>query len=275
MTWWLPAAAGGALVAGYALALHRRRPALPPWSPWRTTAWLTGAVTVAVALSPPLMDLAHHDHRAHMAQHLLLGMYAPLALVLAAPVTLALGALPRRGQLALTAVLRSPPVHVVGHPVPAALLNVGALFVLYLTPLYGLTQQVLAAHLLLLVHLLLAGCLYTWAIAGPDPAPRRPGMMTRLAVLVVAAGGHAYLAKLLYARADEHPGHGSPGGVAGEAETAAQLMYYGGDVAEILLAVVLLTTWYRRAAAVRSRGPVAGPPGDHPADHHRTGRGTA
>ena len=98
MTWWLPAAAGGALVAGYALALHRRRPALPPWSPWRTTAWLTGAVTVAVALSPPLMDLAHHDHRAHMAQHLLLGMYAPLALVLAAPVTLALGALPRRAS---------------------------------------------------------------------------------------------------------------------------------------------------------------------------------
>ena len=147
---------------------------------------------------------------------------------------------------------------------------VGGLYLLYLTPLYDLTQQVPAAHALLLAHLLLAGCLYTWAIAGPDPAPRRPGMVTRLAVLVSAAGAHAYLAKLLYARAGEPAAHGHHGGTA-EAETAAQLMYYGGDVAEILLAVMLFAGWYRRTSAVRSRGhvPTAGPQSDHQAGDHR------
>lgn len=260
--WWLPAVVGGPLAGGYLLGVARRAPGLPPWSRWRTTAWLAGAATVAVALSPTLMLLAQEDHRAHMVQHLLLGMYAPLGLVVAAPVSLVLGALPRRGQLALSGLLRSAVVHVLGHPATAALLNVGVLFVLYLTPLYDLTQRHTGAHVLLLAHLLLAGCLYTWAIAGPGPAPRRPGLPIRLVVLVVAAGAHAYLAKALYARASEHAHHGQHGGTA-EAEAAAQLMYYGGDGAEILLAVMLLGGWYRRQrgrdarrAPEHSAGPV-------------------
>lgn len=257
--WWLPVVAGGTLALVYLLALRRRPAGLPRWSSWRTTAWLAGAATVAIAVSPPLMALAQHDHRAHMAQHLLIGMYAPLGLIVAAPVTLALGSAPRRTQLALTGVLRSPVVHVVAHPVVAATLSIGALFALYLTPLYGVTQRVPAAHALLLVHLLLAGCLYTWAIAGPDPAPRRPGITTRVAVLVVAAGAHAYLAKLLYARAEQHSGHGHHDGTAGvgaeAAETAAQLMYYGGDIAEVLLAVMLFGTWYQRRSRRQALDP--------------------
>jgi putative membrane protein len=49
---------------------------------------------LGLATSPPLEALAHADARGHMAQHLLLGMYAPLALVLGAPLTLLLGSIP-------------------------------------------------------------------------------------------------------------------------------------------------------------------------------------
>jgi putative membrane protein len=116
---------------------------------------------------------------------------------------------------------------------------------LYLTPLYAASVQHGLLHHAVHVHFLAAGYLFAWSIAGPDPAPRRPGTGVRTAVLVVAAGAHSYLGKLLYAGAGELPpgaGHGTA-----EMEAAAQWMYYGGDLAELLLATALFAAWYRRA----------------------------
>jgi putative membrane protein len=181
-----------------------------------------------------------------MVQHLLLGMYAPLGLVLGAPVTLLLGTLPvaRRGAVvSVVGVLRHPVLHALTHPVAAGTISVVGLYVLYLTPLLALSERSTPVHHLVHVHVLAAGCLLTWSLVGPDPAPRRPGMRTRVVVLVVTAGAHAYLAKLLFARAgDLPPGTDHP---VDEAEQAALLMYYGGDVAEILLAVALFAWWLR------------------------------
>jgi putative membrane protein len=257
--WWLAAGAAAALIAPYAAGLARRPRTLPPWSPWRTTAWVTGALVVAAAVSPPLADLVATDHRAHMVQHLLLGMYAPLGLVLGAPARLLLGSVrPHRGRR-VSHLLRSAPVHVLSHPVMAGLLDVGALYVLYLTPLGAAVRGDPALRWLVLGHFLAAGCLFAWSIAGTDPGPRRPSVRARAAVLVAAAGAHAALAKLLYARAVrggdghlDHPGTHDP---AHSAE-AAVWMYYGGDGAELLLAVALLATWFRRrgARAPRRRG---------------------
>ncbi|NUP62603.1 MAG: cytochrome c oxidase assembly protein, partial [Nonomuraea sp.] len=64
------------------------------WSRWRTASFVTGGALVTVALTDPVATLATTDFRGHMLQHLLLGMLAPLALVLGAPVTLLLRALP-------------------------------------------------------------------------------------------------------------------------------------------------------------------------------------
>ena len=214
------------------------------WSSWRAASWTAGTALVAVALSPVLSGIAT-EARGHMVQHLMLGMLGPTALVMGAPVTLLLGSTAPRVGRAVARVLRSRPFHVASHPVSAAVLHVGGLFALYLTPLYAASVEHGVVHHLVHVHFLAAGYLFAWAIAGPDPAPRRPGTATRAAVLVLAAGAHSYLGKLLYARAGELPpgaGHG-----AGEMEVAAQWMYYGGDVAELLLAAALFATWYRHA----------------------------
>lgn len=251
MTAWLPSVlAAAGLLAGYLVLLGRRPSGLPRWPVRRTAAWVAGALTVAVALLPPLTEAAVTDHRAHMAQHLLLGMYAPLGLVAAAPVRLALGSLPTTGARRLTALLRSRPLRVLAHPVLAAVLTVGGMALLYLTPLHETAAGKAPLTAVVLLHLLLAGWLYTWSVAGPDPAPHRPGIPLRLGVLVVAAGAHAYLAKALYARAEESHHHGTA-----HAEAGAQLMYYGGDGAEVLLAVMVLTGWYHRTRPrVPSRG---------------------
>lgn len=272
--WWAAAAVAGALLAPYAAGLARRPRTLPAWSSWRTTAWATGALLAAAAVGPPLADLAATDHRAHMVQHLVLGMYAPLGLVLGAPGRLLLGSVSPRRARRLSHVLRGGPVHVLVHPVTAAVLDVGALFVLYLTPLEAAVRADPALRWLVLGHFLAAGCLFTWSVAGTDPGPRRPSVRARALVLVAAAGAHATLAKLLYARAvgggdaTAHDAvhdpvhdavhdavHGAVHG-AGSRADAAVWMYYGGDGAELLLAVALLATWYRRrgARARRARG---------------------
>ena len=242
VSWWLVAAVV-ASCAGYQwLVLRRRRRSGRAWSPWHTASWAVGGVLVAVALSPGLAT--HADGASHhMLQHVLLGMFAPLALVLAAPVTLALGALEAPAGRRVVAVLRSRPVHLLSHPVAAGTLHTGGLLALYLTPLLALSEQHAILHHAVHVHFLVAGCLFAWSVAGLDPAPGRPGMATRLAVLLAAAAVHAFLAKLLYARAGELP-PGAGYGVA-EVEAAAQLMYYAGDVAEVVLAIAVFAAWYR------------------------------
>lgn len=121
-----------------------------------------------------------------MAQHLLLGMLAPVGLVLAAPVTLVLRSPGPSVRRLAARILQWPLVHVVGHPVSAAVLSVGGLYAVMLTPLYGALERYPSLHHGVHLHYLATGYLFAWSIAGPDPAPRRPGLAVRVAVLIAA-----------------------------------------------------------------------------------------
>jgi putative membrane protein len=254
----LPALVLAALAVGHLLLVHRARSRNPGrgWNPWRTAGFTAGLLLLAAALLPPLAPLARTDFRGHMVQHVLIGMYAPLALVLGAPVTLLLRTLPVAHARRLTAVLRSRPARVLAHPAVALLLSAGSLVVLYFTPLYDTAVGHPAGHWLLHAHFLLSGCLFAYAVAGPDPAPARPGVRTRLVCLGCAIALHAVVAQLMYGgfRVDVH----AP---VPQVRGGAEIMYYGGDVAELLLAAALVATWRpgRRPRpspnAPRSRGP--------------------
>ncbi|MFC0623663.1 cytochrome c oxidase assembly protein [Kribbella deserti] len=233
---------------GYAW-LSRR--ALRGWSSWRTTAWLSGCLVVALA---PVVAV-RPGPIGHMAQHLLLGMVAPLGLVLAAPVTLLLrssGPAVRRHLVSrlrtLARLLRSRPLHVLGHPIVAAVLSVGGLALLLLTPLYGVAERNPLVHQAVHFHYLAAGYLFVWSIAGPDPAPRRPRIPIRVAVLILAGAAHSILAKYIYAHASTLPMGESPTAI----QQAAQLMYYGGDLTELLLATALFASYFHPASFRRT-----------------------
>ncbi|WP_432118700.1 cytochrome c oxidase assembly protein [Streptomyces sp. bgisy032] len=232
---------GVLLTATTYLALaHRARRRNPArgWSPWRTAGFLTGLALLAVALLPPVAPFAHADFRGHMVQHLLIGMYAPLALVLGAPVTLLLRVLPAPHARRLTAVLHSRPARLLTHPAVALLLSTGSLAVLYFTPLHDTATAHPAGHWLLHLHFLLSGCLFAHAIAGPDPAPARPGVRARLVWLGAAIAGHAVISQLMYGGFWVHVHAPVP-----EVQGGAEIMYYGGDIAELLLAAALIATW--------------------------------
>ncbi|MBF8185751.1 cytochrome c oxidase assembly protein [Nonomuraea sp. K274] len=231
--------------AGYLLASGRAR----GWSTWRGVSFCTGCALLVLALTGPV---AGHDFRGHMVQHLLIGMLAPPALVLGAPVTLLLRTLPAARARRLTALLRCRAFRVLGAPVTALVLSVGGMVVLYCTPLYRLTTVSEPVHHLVHLHFLLAGCLFSWAIAGPDPAPHRPPVPHRLVVLGVAVAVHSGLSQLMYAGLwIDVPA--PPEQVRG----AAEIMYYGGDLAELLLAMALVTTWRPVRVPARDAAPGA------------------
>ncbi|MBD3781579.1 MAG: cytochrome c oxidase assembly protein [Micrococcales bacterium] len=233
---------GVAVVAlGYAVLAVRAGREVRGWSGWRTASFLTGCVVVAIALTPQLTPFPHGDFRGHMLQHLLAGMYGPLGLVLGAPLTLFLRSVSARTGRRAIHVLRSRPARLLANPLTALALNLGGLAALYFTPLYDVLAGVPALHLAVHVHFLAAGYLFAWVIAGPDPGPHRPGVPARLVILGVAIAGHAVLSQLLYAGAFvqvQVPPMQLRGG--------ADLMYYGGDIAELLLAFALVTSWRPR-----------------------------
>lgn len=249
-TWWvlLPLAIAAALylVAAIRQGWPRRG---RRWSPWRTAAWMLGIALIGIAISPPLASAAHTDLRMHMVQHLTLGMLAPLGLVLAAPVTLLLRTVPVDTGRALSRILRSRPLHALSHPLTALVLTIGGMALLYLSPLFAWSMDRPWLHWLINLHFLAAGYLFAWSIAGPDPAPRRPGIVMRAAVLVLSLGLHAFLGKLMYAHLLPRDVPFSPD----EIREAAVLMYYGGDVAELLLAIALFASWYTQRRRQRQR----------------------
>lgn len=229
------------LSAAYAFAAHSQGRRGQPWSPWRRAAFAGGAALLAIALLPPVMAWAHGSLKGHMVQHLLMGMFAPLGLVLGAPGTLLLRSVPVRAARRIMAFLAAGPVRLLVHPFTALILDIGGMYLLYLTPLYALSLADPMVHALVHVHFVISGYLFTWSIAGPDPAPHRPGRGTRLAALFVATAAHAILGKLMY-------GYGFPRGTnydPEEIQAAAQLMYYGGDMAEMLLAAAFFSAWLR------------------------------
>jgi putative membrane protein len=207
------------------------------WQHRRTVAFTVGVLLLGAALSPRFDAFADADFSGHAAQHLLLAMVAPVALVLAAPVTLLLRTLPHPAARRLGWLLRSRPAHLLGNPLVALVLSSGGLVVLYFTPLYELSSEHSAVHLLVHAHLVLSGFLFAWVIAGQDPAPRRARVRTRLVVLGVSIAIHASVSQLLYAGllVQVHE-------PVQEMRAAGSLMYFGGDLTELLLALTLLLT---------------------------------
>ena len=88
------------------LALTGRQPGMRR----RCGLWVAGSLAAVAAISGPLATAADTSYVAHMGAHVLLGMLAPLLLVLAAPVTLLLRTLPVSTARQLSHLLASRPI---------------------------------------------------------------------------------------------------------------------------------------------------------------------
>jgi putative membrane protein len=239
-----------AAAIGYPAAVVAARRRGRWWSPGRAGCWYAGLAAAATALFGPLAAAGHDRITAHMAGHLLLGMAAPLLLVMAAPITLALRALPVTGARVVARVLRARPVRLLTHPVTAAVLDAGGLWALYTTDLYPAMHERPWLHLLVQAHVLGAGYLFTAAIIGVDPVPHRPGRRVRTAALIAFLAAHGILAKHLYAV--------PPAGInPADAHAGAELMYYGGDLLDIVVITVFCLQRYTATDPHHRAGTIA------------------
>ncbi|CAM3962767.1 cytochrome c oxidase assembly protein [Saccharibacillus endophyticus] len=210
------------------------------WPAYRSLLACAGILACASAVAGPLAQASHGSFTAHMFGHLLLGMLGPLLLVYSAPITLLLRSLPRRSARMLTGLLRSRPAAVLTHPVIAALLNVGGLWLLYTTNLYAAMHTSAVLHALVHIHVFAAGYLFTASLLPVDPSPHRTGMKLRACVMIAAFAAHGILGKFLYASPP-------PGTDIEDVRIGAQLMYYGGDGVDLLLIVLFCYRGYRAA----------------------------
>lgn len=207
-----------------------------PWPLYRSVLWVAGMLALLAATVGPIATAGHDSFASHMVQHLLLGMSAPLLLVLAAPVTLALRSLDVVPARRLSAMVRTPVVRFFVHPIPAATLNIGGLWLIYTTELFPAMHDNAMLLFVVHAHVLVAGYLFTAAMISVDPSPHRPGFLYRTVVLIVAMASHGILAKYLFG----HPPAGVP---SNQAEVGSMIMYYGGDVIDVVMIIVLCRQW--------------------------------
>ena len=139
-----------------------------------------------------------------MVAHMVLGMIAPIGIVLGAPITLALRTLPqsRDGQELgvrglLIKALHSRYARVLTNPVVALAIFDGSLFALYFTSLFGGMMQSHQGHLFMSIHFILTGILFFHVIVGVDPNPRKVPHIIRIVILFAAMSIHAFFSVAL------------------------------------------------------------------------------
>jgi putative copper resistance protein D len=187
------------LAGVYLLGVRRLRLRGDRWATGRTAAWLLGCLALLVATSSGLGRYGPAMFSVHMGQHMILGMLVPILLVLGAPVTLALRALPPAGRAGapgprewLLAAVHSPATRLLTHPLVALALFIGSFYVLYFSALFPAALPEHWAHKLMNLHFLLVGALFFWPIVGVDPAPRRLPPAARMGLVFASVPFHAF-----------------------------------------------------------------------------------
>ncbi|MGC5249446.1 cytochrome c oxidase assembly protein, partial [Gordonia sp. DT219] len=187
------------VAALYGLGVWRLRRRGDEW-PWgRTLSWMLGCLCAVVVTGSGVRAYGSAMFSAHMAEHMALNMFVPVLLVLGAPATLALRALPTAGSARppgprewLLWSLHSKVTRVLSSPVVALLLFVLSLYAVYFTAIFATFTRYHWGHELLTIHFIVVGYLFYWVIIGIDPGPRRIPYLARIGLLFAVMPFHAF-----------------------------------------------------------------------------------
>lgn len=168
------------------------------WQWFRAVNWVIGLLVLTYITSGPPSVYGRILFSAHMVDHMALTMVAPIFLVLGAPVTLALRALPARGDGTrgarewLLVFIHSKFSQLVTHPIFAAANFAGSIVLFYYSDAFGFAMRDHVGHELMILHFSLTGYIFILSMIGTDPLPRRAPYPMRLLLLLATMGFHAF-----------------------------------------------------------------------------------
>jgi putative copper resistance protein D len=245
--------AGLALYGWGVVRLRRRGDA---WSAWRTVAFAVGVLTVGLVMCTRLNDYGMVMFSVHMVQHMIISMLSPILVLLGAPVTLALRALPTAGRgrtgprELLLALLHSRYMRIITHPAFTIPMFIASLYVLYFTPLFDFLMGSKTGHIAMMVHFFAVGMVFFWPIMGVDPGPHRPGYVMRMLELFAGMPFHAFFGiALMMASAPmvdtfTHPPASLGIDALSDQNAAGGIAWAFSEIPSVLVLIALLFQWY-------------------------------
>jgi cytochrome c oxidase assembly factor CtaG/putative copper export protein len=265
------AVAGIVVYVRWAWRLHRRGDA---WPVLRTVSWVAGMLLFFWTTNGGPAVYGHVMFSAHMLEHMVLATVIPIFLALAAPVTLALRALPVRHTVVRGDASRGPREWILvlvhsrwgqffAHPLVAAANFAGSMIAFYFTGIFEWTLRSPVGHLAMAVHFSLVGYLFVNALIGVDPGPTRPAYPQRLLLLFATMAFHAFFGVTLMSgdaliAADWFGLLGRPWGptALADQQTGGGIAWGIGELPTLALAVAVAVSWSRaddRTARRRDR----------------------
>ena len=250
----------------YLAGAARMRARGDSWPMGRTICWVLGWTIFVWATSGAPGIYGRVLFSVHMVMHMTVSMTAPILMVLAAPVTLALRTLtPRHDNTLgprelLLALVHSRFLAVIGNPVVAAVIFFGSLITFYYSPLFELALRTHTGHILMTTHFLLAGYLFAWVLVGIDPGPKRWPPPLLLVILFATISFHAFFGVALttgttllaptFFQSLHLPWHVD---LLADQGTGAAVAWGIGELPTLILALLVTLTWVRSDSAESTR----------------------
>ncbi|WP_431032145.1 cytochrome c oxidase assembly protein [Streptomyces sp. P6-2-1] len=244
----------GLVLYGWGVARLRRRG--DSWSWGRTIPFVLGVLTIMLVMCTKLNDYGMVMFSVHMVQHMVISMLSPILILMGAPTTLALRALPvagrgRKGPREwLLWLLHSRYMRVVTHPLFTIPIFIASLYALYFTPLFDFLMESSAGHIAMMVHFLAVGIVFFWPIMGVDPGPHRPGYLMRMLELFAGMPFHAFFGiALMMASTTMVDTFDNPPASLGldplsDQTAAGGIAWAFSEVPSVVVLLVLLVQWY-------------------------------
>ncbi|MFF3291306.1 cytochrome c oxidase assembly protein [Streptomyces sp. NPDC003023] len=249
----------GCLVAlglyGWGVVRLRRRG--DEWPVSRTVWFTAGVLSVALMMCTKLNDYGMVMFSVHMVQHMVISMLSPIVLLLGAPITLALRALPVAGRgrkgprEVLLMLLHSRYMRIVTHPAFTIPLFIASLYGLYFTPLFDFLMSSRTGHIAMMVHFLAVGLVFFWPIMGVDPGPHRPGYVMRMLELFAGMPFHAFFGIALMMATEPMVGaYRNPPASLGidalsDQNAAGGIAWAFSEIPSVVVLLALVFQWYR------------------------------
>ncbi|MFE9995374.1 cytochrome c oxidase assembly protein [Streptomyces avermitilis] len=226
------------------------------WPVGRTVAYVIGVLTVMLMMCTRLNDYGMVMFSVHMVQHMVISMLSPILILLGAPITLALRALPTAGRdrtgprELLLMLLHSRYMRIVTHPAFTIPLFIASLYALYFSPLFDFLMGSKVGHIGMMVHFLAVGVVFFWPIMGVDPGPHRPGYLLRMLELFAGMPFHAFfgIALMMASEPMVNSYKNPPASLAVDALTdqnaAGGIAWAFSEIPSVLVLLALLFQWY-------------------------------